>query len=300
MVAGYTGTVHFSTTDTGAAAVVPADYTFVPVDGGVHVFTSGAVLVSPGVQTITAVDTAVPMLSASASVSVVPASATHFEVVGPTSVMIKAVFHVTVTALDPFGNRVTAYSGTVHFSSSDSQAILPVDSRLTGGMGIFLVTLNTPGMQTVTAADAGNAGLTGSVVVHAVNPLPIDPFVQSINRTTPAGPVTNASSVSYTVTFSEAVTGVAASDFQLAMTGTATGTVSQVTPVNGSVYTVTVSGVLGNGTLGLNLVDNGSIHDLAGDPLTQQNAPSRLVTLRAQTFAVGQSAKFDNAWRFDR
>ena len=100
------------------------------------------------------------------------------------------------------------------------------------------------------------------------------PYVESINRTSPAGPVTNASSVSYTVTFSEAVTGVDATDFQLALGGTATGTVSQVTPVSGSVYTVTVSGVTGNGTLGLNLVDNGSIHDLAGDPLTQQNAPA--------------------------
>ena len=91
------------------------------------------------------------------------------------------------------------------------------------------------------------------------------PYVESINRTNPAGPVTNASSVTYTVTFSEAVTGVAASDFQLALAGTATGTVSQVTPVSGSVYTVTVSGVSGNGTVGLNLVDNGSIRDLAGN-----------------------------------
>ncbi len=98
------------------------------------------------------------------------------------------------------------------------------------------------------------------------------PYVQSIDRASPAGPITNASSVSYTVTFSEAVAGVAASDFELALGGTAAGTVSQVTPVSGSAYTVNVSGVSGNGTLGLNLVDNGSIHDLAGDPLTLQNA----------------------------
>ena len=48
-------------------------------------------------------------------------------------------------------------------------------------------------------------------------------------------------------------------------------TLTQVTPVSGSVYTVTVSGITGNGTLGLNLVDNGTIHDLAGNPLYEQN-----------------------------
>ena len=98
------------------------------------------------------------------------------------------------------------------------------------------------------------------------------PFVQSINRALPAGPVTTASSVSYTVTFSEAVTGVVPADFQLALTGTVAATLTQVTPVSASVYTVTVSSITGIGTLELNLVDNNSIHDLAGNPLTQQNA----------------------------
>ena len=124
VVAGYTGTVHFSTTDTGAGAVVPADYTFVPADGGVHVFTAGAILVSSGIQTITASDTAIDALSASASVSVLPAAATHFAVIAPTAVLPNTAFNFTVTALDPFGNTATGYTGTVDFASSDSQALL--------------------------------------------------------------------------------------------------------------------------------------------------------------------------------
>jgi hypothetical protein len=56
------------------------------------------------------------------------------------------------------------------------------------------------------------------------------PFVQSINRVTPAGPITNASSVSYAVTFSESVTGVNATDFQVSTTGTVGTTLTQVTP----------------------------------------------------------------------
>ena len=63
-------------------------------------------------------------------------------------------------------------------------------------------------------------------------------------------------------------------------------TLIQVTPPGPSAaYTVTVSGITGNGTLGLNLVDNGSIRDLAGDGLVQPNAPPSF--FNQITFAVG-------------
>ncbi len=112
--------------------------------------------------------------------------------------------------------------------------------------------------------------------------LSANPLVQSINLTTPAGPITNASSVSYTVTFSETVTGVDLTEFALAKTGTVAAALTQVTPVSGSVYTVTVSGITGNGTLGLNLVNDGSIHDLAGDKLVGGPASFQ----NPQTFAI--------------
>ncbi len=95
----------------------------------------------------------------------------------------------------------------------------------------------------------------------------MDPVVESINRTSAGGPLTNASSVEFTVTFSEAVTGVAPFDFRPVLSGSVAATVTQVAPVTGSVYTVSVTGITGNGTLGLNMVSSGSIHDLAGDPL---------------------------------
>jgi hypothetical protein len=73
--------------------------------------------------------------------------------------------------------------------------------------------------------------------------------------------------VSWTVRFSEAVTGVGAGDFQLAKSGL--GSVPAITGVtgSGSSYTVTASTGSGSGTLGLNLVDHDSIRDLAGNPL---------------------------------
>ncbi len=99
------------------------------------------------------------------------------------------------------------------------------------------------------------------------------PFVQSIVRTSPMTAFTNGNHVAYTVTFSEPVTGVDPGDFVLVQTGTVNAIITQVTPVTSAVYTVTVDNISGTGTVGLNLVDNGSIGDLSGDPLTQSGFP---------------------------
>ncbi len=287
VVPSYTGTVHFTMSDTGAGSVVPADYTFTPADGGVHVFTAGAILVSLGNQTITATDAAQNALSGSAVVSVLPVAATHFAVFAATPFKPNVAFNFMVTALDQFGNTAQGYTGTVGFSSSDPQALLPANATLTNGVGTFNATLITPGQQTVTATDSTNAAITGSAVVDAFNPVGIAPFVQSINRTNPAGPVTNAGTVVFTVTFSQPVIGVNLTDFALVFTGTTAGTLTQVAPVSGAVYTVTASGITGTGTLGLNLVDNGSITNLAGNPLTHPNAPAEFAVNAALTFATG-------------
>jgi hypothetical protein len=76
---------------------------------------------------------------------------------------------VTVTAQDTFNNTVTGYSGTVHFTSSDGAAILPVNSTLTSGTGTFTVTLKMSGNRTVTATDMVTGSITGSGAI-AVNP----------------------------------------------------------------------------------------------------------------------------------
>jgi len=78
----------------------------------------------------------------------------------------------------------------------------------------------------------------------------------------------NAQSVRFTVTFNEQVNGVDLSDFSLVGTGSTGGTLSGLQALGGGVYVITVSGVHGTGTLGLNL--NGSatgITDVAGNAL---------------------------------
>jgi len=54
VVTGYTGTVHFKSTD--ATALLPANYTFTAADKGVHTFV-GLVLRKKGKQRITITDT---------------------------------------------------------------------------------------------------------------------------------------------------------------------------------------------------------------------------------------------------
>src|SRR5262249_12770332 len=69
----------------------------------------------------------------------------------------------TVTALDSSGNPLPSYTGTVHFTSSDPQAVLPADYTFTAadqGVHTFSATLKTAGSQAVSVRDA-TASITG-------------------------------------------------------------------------------------------------------------------------------------------
>ena len=164
---GYTGTVTFTTTDAGTGAQVPADYTFVPADNGVHVLSSGVTLVTPGSQTVTATDTASSVTGTTNPILVNPFGA-HFSVNVPSRAMAGSPFNVTVTALDGSNIPVPAFVDPVGLSSTDSAANLPASSPLTAGSGIFTVTLQTPGSQTLTATDSLDGSITttsGAVTV---------------------------------------------------------------------------------------------------------------------------------------
>ena len=112
-----------------------------------------------------------------------------------------------------------------------------------------------------------------------------DPAVQSIARggATPS----NASSVSWTVTFSETVTGVDTGDFALASTGPAGATITGVSG-SGTTYTVTASTGTGSGTLGLNLVDNDTIIDAAANKLGGTGTGNGNLT--GQTYTIDKTA----------
>jgi hypothetical protein len=77
-----------------------------------------------------------------------------------------------VTAKDPYGNTATGYTGTVHFTSSDSKAALPADySFKAGDAGVhtFSATLKTAGSRSITAKDTVTGTITGTQSGITVN-----------------------------------------------------------------------------------------------------------------------------------
>ncbi|BCK88565.1 hypothetical protein MIZ01_2370 [Sideroxyarcus emersonii] len=92
------------------------------------------------------------------------------------------------------------------------------------------------------------------------------PSVASINLASP-NPTAGNTAVSWTVVFSQSVTGVDITDFVLVQSGGVGG--ASITSVTGSgtTYTVTASTGSGTGSLGLNLVDNDTIVNASGTPL---------------------------------
>jgi predicted RNA methylase len=153
---GYTGTVHFTSTD--AQAVLPADST---LTNGTGMF--AVTLKTAGAQMIIATDTMTATITGtSGTITVASTAATHFSVTSPASATAGTAFNVTVTALTASNTTATGYTGTVHFTSTDAQAVLPADSTLTNGTGMFAVTLKTAGAQMVIATDTVTATITGS------------------------------------------------------------------------------------------------------------------------------------------
>ena len=110
--------------------------------------------------------------STSGTVSLTVSSpVSHFTVGGaPANLTAGGSFQGSVVALDSSNQVVAFYNGSVHFTSSDGQAVLPANSTLTSGSGTFVFTLKTAGGQTVSANDVANpsaSGTSGTVSVAA-------------------------------------------------------------------------------------------------------------------------------------
>jgi beta-lactamase superfamily II metal-dependent hydrolase len=118
--------------------------------------------------------------------------------------------------------------------------------------------------------DGGNwsASTTTSTTKGQSNTIPFYPIVSSILRAD-SNP-TNLDTLTFTVTFSKAVSGVNTSapfdDFALSVTGITGASIVSVSG-SGDTYTVTVNTGAGNGTIRLDIIDNDSIRDGSNHPL---------------------------------
>lgn len=102
-----------------------------------------------------------------------------------------------------------------------------------------------------TTTTLNTVGSTTGVLVDAVAP---EVSAISLDGASP----TNASSVTFTVTFSEDVSGVDIGDFTLVTSGSVSATLQSLVQIDPRTYRVTVDAITGLGNLGLNLNANGT------------------------------------------
>jgi len=155
IITSYAKTVHVSSSDT--TAVLPANFAL----------TGGSKQISikfrtPGTQTISLTDTGTALTGTSSNISVGLAPAL-FVITGPAHPVAGTQALFTVTAKDTVGNTVPGYTGTVHITSTDANAVLPADAVLSNGVGSFYITFKTAGPQTVFAVDTATSTIKGSL-----------------------------------------------------------------------------------------------------------------------------------------
>ncbi len=110
-----------------------------------------------------------------------PAAPTHLVVsAAPATATAGSNVILTVTAQDQFNETSYAYTGTVHFRSSDGNTLLPANATLTNGVGVFTVIPITAGTQTITATDTVNSSLTGTSAIITVNAAAANHFAISV------------------------------------------------------------------------------------------------------------------------
>ena len=146
----------------------------------------------------------------SGMLTVITGSTTKLNISGFTSPYTAGTAsNFTVTAQDASGNTITSYIGTVHFSSSDPQAVLPANYTFVSGDNgthTFSATLKTAGSQSITATDTVTSSITGSQSNITINPaaasqIRVETAANGSGGVTPAQNVTAGASVTvYAVT----------------------------------------------------------------------------------------------------
>jgi len=157
----YSGTVSFYSSDSQAS--LPANSM---LTNGTGSFSTTMKIA--GNQIVGATDTVTPSMTGSSSgITVSAATASHFSVTSAAYVNSGTAFSFDVTALDAWNNLAAGYSGVVHFTSSDALALLPADAAVANGSDTVSLTMNTVGVQTITATDTVTsiAGTSSSINV---------------------------------------------------------------------------------------------------------------------------------------
>jgi len=175
----------------------------------------------------------------------------------------------------PITVNVTLSEESEDFASGDitaTNAVVSGFTRASGSWTSYSFTLTPTSQGTFSARVnagrcedyAGNNNTQSNTLSRTFDSTPPAPAASGAIVRADASP-TNALTVNWTVTFTESVTGVDAGDFTLDPTVTGA-SIASVTG-SGSTRNVAVNTGSGSGSLRLNLVDNDTILDVAGNPL---------------------------------
>jgi uncharacterized repeat protein (TIGR01451 family) len=203
--------------------------------------------------------------SATDSDSVVPpVNVTINQASGQADPTTASPINFTVVFASPVTDFDDASDVTLSGTAGASTAVI------TGGPTTYTVAVSgMTGNGTVIATIAagvatGSQGEPNAASTSTDNSIDFNPVLPVATGIARAGASpTNAATVVFNVTFSEAVSGVDTGDFTLTTTGVTGASIAGVSG-SGATRTVTVNSGTGSGTLGLNLVDNDTIANASG------------------------------------
>ncbi len=170
---GYTGTVHLTATDPNAI-FGNANFTFVAAYAGSA--NVPITMKTSGTQSVTGNDTVSPTIAGrQTSIVVNPNIATTFALANYTTPRTAGLnSNITVTAYDFYNNIATGYTGTVHFTITDTHAVSPNFTFVTAyaGSANIPITMTTAGTWSITGNDTVATSIAGrqtSIVVTQGN-----------------------------------------------------------------------------------------------------------------------------------
>jgi hypothetical protein len=185
---------------------------------------------------------------------------------------VTQTFSITINPAPTIGTLAPAtgtvgqtFAGTMPIAGGTTPHAVTAQSGLPNGLtavvsGTNIIFTGTPTLAgtfasgSITITDAAGSQATKTVSI-TISPAPVS--VVSIAHTSPAALVTNATSLTYTITFSAAITGLTASNFSLNGSAASAGTIGTPTTNDGGIHwTVPITVTSGtNGTLTLLLAN---------------------------------------------
>lgn len=142
-------------------------------------------IIDKGTCHITATETGGSTTGVSNDFEMAPGPFLKLQISMPAAVDAGAPFAVTVNAVDADGNIVTTMDDEVSLTSGDALAVMPPGLNLSSGTASFTVTLNTGGLQTITATDTVDPAVTAAQGATTVAPLASG--FNAFDTNTPAG-----------------------------------------------------------------------------------------------------------------